>query len=101
MRRHCGARVGSGIWQSLYLDGAGTDPTQFGRLAGELRRASDGRIRTTIKRYGRNDDEVHALTDEIADWRRAGADDVVIWFGEPSEFGRLQQRFAQKVQVPA
>jgi probable F420-dependent oxidoreductase len=88
-------------WQSLYLDGAGTDQAEFARHASELKRASDGRIRTTIKRYVHTADDVDALIEEIPGWRRAGADDVVIWFGSPTEFGRLQQRFAQKVKVPA
>jgi hypothetical protein len=55
-------------WQSLHLDGVGTDPSEFALQAAQLKRASDGLIR--------------------------------IWFGEPAEFSRLQQRFAQKVEVP-
>jgi probable F420-dependent oxidoreductase len=88
-------------WQSLYLDGAGTDPAEFARKAAELKRRSDGRIRTTIKRYVRDSDQVDGLIDEIADWHLAGADDIVIWFGEPHVFGRLQEEFAQKAKVPA
>lgn len=88
-------------WQSVYLDGVGTDPEAFGVLAAELKRRSAGRIRTTVKRFVRHRDEVDALIDELGAWRRAGADDVVIWFGELSEFGWLQQLFAQKVKVPA
>ncbi|MCW2686965.1 MAG: hypothetical protein JWR37_1855 [Mycobacterium sp.] len=88
-------------WQSLYLDGAGTDPAEFARKAAELKRRSDGRIRTTIKRYVRDSGQVDGLIDELADWHRAGADDIVIWFGEPHVFGRLQEEFAQEAKVPA
>ena len=100
MPRLSALRSGDG-WQSLYLDGAGTDPAEFAHKAAELKRRSDGRIRTTIKRYVRNSEQVDGLIEELPEWDLAGADDIVIWFGEPHVFARLQEQFAQKAKVPA
>jgi hypothetical protein len=57
-------------WQSSFLDGVGTDPSEFALQAAELKRASDGLIRTTIKRYVRTVDDVDAPVEEIPDWQR-------------------------------
>ena len=92
------ARLGD-RWQSIYFDNSGTDPATFRAIAADLKRRTEGRVTTAIKRFVRTADQVDALVDELDSWRRAGADDVVVWFGEPSVFGSLQERFARKAQV--
>jgi hypothetical protein len=82
-------------WQSLYLDGAGTDPRQFAEAAGRIKGESEGRVKTVIKRFVRTDRDVEALIEEVPAWRAAGADDIVVWFGEVAGFGARQERFAR------
>lgn len=90
--------IGDG-WQSVYLDGLGTDPAQFASANREIKDATDGKTRTMIKRYARNREQLHSLIAELDDWAGAGADDIVIWFGEPAGFSALQEEFAHKVKV--
>ena len=92
------ARLGD-RWQSIYFNNSGTDPATFRAIAADLKRRTEGRVTTAIKRFVRTADQVDALVDELDTWRRAGADDVVVWFGEPAVFGPLQERFARKAQV--
>jgi probable F420-dependent oxidoreductase len=87
-------------WQSLYLDGHGTDPGQFAEVARRIKARTDSRVKTVIKRYARNDRDVEALIEEVPIWQAAGADDIIIWFGEIEGFGARQEKFAQAIRLP-
>ena len=85
-------------WQSINLDGAGSTFEHFAKNTQIIKERTNGRVRSTIKRYVRDAAQTDALVDEIPRWLEAGADDIVVWFGQPQVFADLQSRFADQIQ---
>lgn len=88
-------------WQPFYSDGNGLGVDAFARAAADVKDRTAGRVRTAVKLYVRDTDQVDALARETPDWLAAGADDIVIWFGEIDGYADRLTRFADTVAVTA